>query len=120
MLLQTLRSFLIRPPISAFVTQLNLVDVENKPPNTQTLFRDISDSTLQSEMSTRIAPIAQSWIFDANDLKKTTVRSSSDPKTGEMTKFDVIQREGFDDIMQSVANDDDRQFEDFARSLGFV
>ena len=68
-------------------------------------------------MSTRIAPIAQSWIFDANDLKKTTVRSSSDPKTGEMANFDVIQREGFDDIMQAVANDEGKQFEYFARGL---
>ena len=68
-------------------------------------------------MSTRIAPIAHSWIFDANDLKKRVVRQSSDPNTGEMTEFDVIRREGFDDIMQSVANDDDSQFQGFARSL---
>ena len=91
----------------------------------------ISTSTLlQSEMSTRIAPIARSWIFDANDLKKTSVKASSCPNTGEMAEFDVIRREGFDDIMQSVAannndNDDDdddddkqKQFEEnFARSL---
>ena len=68
-------------------------------------------------MSTRIAPIAQSWIFDSSDLKKTSVRLSSCPDTGERTQFDVIRREGFDDIMESVANDDGNQFEDFARSL---
>ena len=34
-----------------------------------------------------------------------------------MAEFDVIQREGFDEIMQSVANDDDKQFENFARNL---
>ena len=74
---------------------------------------------MQSEMSTRtrMAHIARSWIFDANDLKKTSVKSSSCPNTGEMADFDVIRREGFDDIMQSVVNDDDKQFEVFARSL---
>lgn len=76
--------------------------------------RDVSTSTIKSEV---IAPIAQSWIFDSNDLKKTIVRSSSNPNTGERTQFDVIRREGFDDIMESVANDDGNQFEDFARSL---
>lgn len=76
-----------------------------------------SASTLQSDLSTHIAPIAQSWIFDANDLRKSSVRSSSCPNTGEMSEFDVIQKEGFDDIMQSVGNDDDKQFADFARNL---
>lgn len=109
--------YITLPSFSAFVTQLNLVDVENESPKKNLFRRNFSTSTLQSEMSTRIAPIANSWIFDANDLKRTTVRSSSCPNTGEMTEFDVIRREGFDDIMQSVANDDGKQFEDFARSL---
>ena len=100
---------------SAFVTQLNLVDVENE--SSHDAVNNVTTSTLQSEMSTRMAPIARSWIFDANDLKKTSVKSSSCPNTGEMADFDVIRREGFDDIMQSVVNDDDKQFEVFARSL---
>ena len=109
--------YIISPSFSAFVTQLNLVDVENEPPKKNLFRRNFSTSTLQTEMSTRIAPLANSWIYDANDLKRTTVRSSSCPKTGEMIEFDVIRREGFDDIMQAVANDDGKQFEDFARSL---
>lgn len=98
------------------MTQLNLVDVENEPQN-ETAFRNFSASRLNSDVSTQFAPIARSWIYDANDLKKTSVRSSSCPTTGEMANFDVIRREGFDDIMQSVANDDEKQFEDFARNL---
>ncbi len=107
-------------PILAFVTQLNLVDIDNEPPN-KDFARDTStstaNSTIRSEMSTRIAPIAESWIFDSSDLKKKSVRSSICSNTGEETQFDVIRREGFDDIMESVANDDGNQFEDFARSL---
>ncbi|MGK3733333.1 MAG: hypothetical protein ACI8RD_009612 [Bacillariaceae sp.] len=72
--------------------------------------------TLHSEMATRIAPIARSWIFDSNDINKTMVKSSSCPNTGEIVDFDVIRKEGFDDIMQSVANDEDKQI-DVARSL---
>jgi len=102
--------------VETFVTQLNLVDVENEPQN-ETAFRNFSASRLNSDVSTQFAPIARSWIYDANDLKKTSVRSSSCPTTGEMANFDVIRREGFDDIMQSVANDDEKQFEDFARNL---
>ena len=71
----------------------------------------------ESEMSAHIAPVVRSWAFDSNDFKKTEVKSSSCPKTGEIADFDVIRREGFDDIMQSVANDDGKNVEDFARSL---
>lgn len=77
---------------------------------------DPSTGTLHSEVTTRTASIARSWIFDPNDLKKTMVKSSSCPNTGEIVDFDVIRKEGFDDIMQSVANDDDKQIE-VARSL---
>jgi hypothetical protein len=100
----------------AFVTQLRLVDAENESSTSKPFLRDISAST-NSDMTTRIAPIAHSWLFDASDLKKRTVRSSSCPTSGETTEFDVIRREGFDEIMESVANDDDKQFEDFARSF---
>ena len=61
--------------------------------------------------------MVRSWAFDSNDLKKTDVKSSSCPQTGELSDFDIIKREGFDDIMQSVANDDSQKTEVFARSL---
>mmetsp|Transcript_3341 Transcript_3341/g.3723 ORF Transcript_3341/g.3723 Transcript_3341/m.3723 type:complete len:894 (-) Transcript_3341:100-2781(-) len=100
--------------VETFVTQISLVDVEelsNDEGGTS------STQTLQPEASTRISPISRSWIFDSNDLKKTAMKSSSCPITGEILDFDVIRREEFDDIMQSVANDDDKQIEVFARSL---
>jgi len=105
--------------VETFVNQLNLVDVGNESVNDDTNTRIDSTRTLrlQSDMPTHIAPIARSWIFDASDLKRTSVRSLSCPSTGEKTDFDIIRREGFDDIMQSVANDDDKQFEKFARCL---
>ena len=95
------------------------MDVENESVNEDTSTRIDSTRTsrLQSDMSTHIAPIARSWIFDASDLKRISVRSLSCPSTGEKTDFDIIRREGFDDIMQSVANGDDKQFENFARCL---
>jgi len=100
--------------VETFVTQISLVDVGESPYDEGATS---STQTLQSEASIRIAPIARSWIFDSNDLKKTAMKSSSCPITGDIIDFDVIRKDGFDDIMQSVANDDDKQIEVFARSL---
>jgi len=108
--------------VETFVTHLKLVDAGNEPePDSARSVATANTSTVfQSDVSLHIAPIARSWIFDASDLKKTSVRSLSCPDTGEMTDFDVIRREGFDDIIQSVGNNDDgdeKQFEEFARGI---
>jgi len=73
--------------------------------------------TIKPEISTHFAPIARSWFFDSNDLKKINVRSFSCPNTGEVKAFDVIRREGFDDIMEFVSTEKEKQFQDFAKSL---
>lgn len=98
--------------VETFVTQLSLVDVEEK---LEDAGGTSSIRTLQSEISTRITPITRSWIFDSNDLKKEIVKSNC-PISGKIIDFDLIHKEGFDDIIGKV-NNDYKQVEDFARSL---
>jgi hypothetical protein len=50
-------------------------------------------------------------------LKKTGIISSSCSRTGEIFDFDVIRREDYDDIMQTVANSTDKQSEELAMTL---
>jgi hypothetical protein len=51
-------------------------------------------------------------------LKKTGIISSSScSRTGEIFDFDVIHREDYDDIMQTVANTTDKQSEELAMTL---
>lgn len=88
---------------------MNLVEVDDELQHSGSVLDSSFLSVSMSEVSPTFAPFAQSWIFDSNDLKKTKVIASRSKKT----EFDVIRREGFDDIMESVGD----QFEETARSL---
>jgi hypothetical protein len=55
--------------------------------------------------------------FDADDLKKTGLITSKCSKTGQEFDFDIIRREGYDDIMSTVVNGSNKQSEQFARGL---
>lgn len=55
--------------------------------------------------------------FDADELQKTGIISSSCSRTGEIFDFDVIRRDDYDDIMQTVANTTDKQSEELAMTL---
>lgn len=78
----------------AFVTQLNLVDVE--------------DEVLAGKRN----PLS----FDATELHKTDIISTNCSLTGETLQFDIIKREGYDEIMETVANQSS-QSEAVAKSL---
>ncbi|KAG7368074.1 hypothetical protein IV203_030817 [Nitzschia inconspicua] len=81
--------------VETFMTQLNLVDVEDEI------------------LAGRCNPLS----FDATELHKTDIVSTNCSVTGEALRFDVIQREGYDEIMESVANQNNDQSETFAKSL---
>ena len=79
---------------------MNLVEVDDELPHPGSSLDTTLLSVSMTEVSPTFAPFAQSWFFDANDLKKTKVIASRSKKT----EFDVIRREGFDDIMESVGD----------------
>ena len=54
--------------------------------------------------------------FDATELSKMDMISKSCSHTGETLQFDIIKREGYDEIMEAVANQTSSQSEEFARS----
>lgn len=57
-------------------------------------------------------------IFDTTELHKTDIISTNCSLTGETLQFDVIKREGYDEIMESVAvANQNGQCEAFAKSL---
>ena len=90
---------------------MTLVEVDNDTTNQSAAFdTSLLSISLTDNMSPTFGPFARQWIFDSNDLKKTKMISSSSKRK---TEFDVIRREGFDDIMESVGD----QFEETARGL---
>ena len=54
--------------------------------------------------------------FDATELSKLDMITKSCSQTGETLQFDVIKREGYDEIMEAVANQTSSQSEAFAKS----
>jgi hypothetical protein len=76
------------------VTHLKLVDVE--------------DEVLAGKRN----PLS----FDASELHKTDIVSTNCSLTGETLQFDVIKREGYDEILEIVAKQNS-QSESLARSL---
>jgi hypothetical protein len=54
--------------------------------------------------------------FDATEFHKTDIVSTNCSLTGETSQFDVIKREGYDEILEIVANQNS-QSEALARNL---
>jgi hypothetical protein len=54
--------------------------------------------------------------FDASELNKMDMITKNCSQTGETLQFDIIKREGYDEIMEMVANQTSSQSEAFAKS----
>ena len=89
-----LRTLIFRISLVAFVTQLNLVDME-----------DDVHAGKRNLLS-----------FDATELSKMDMITKNCSQTGETLQFDIIKREGYDEIMETVANQTSSQSEAFATS----
>jgi hypothetical protein len=110
-----------------FVSQLNLVDAGDEGSSVLKACTSGPDAGLSIKIKEEdfvmksLTPIATSLTsslhFDSNDLKRRGIKTKICEKTNQDIQFDIIQKEGYDELMKAIANTSDRQNEELAINL---
>lgn len=105
-----------------FVSQLNLVEVGDEGRTAFLPAQNTSDGRETEDFVTKaMTPLANSLTsslhFDSNDLKRTGTKTTVCDDTNQDVQFDIIHKDGYDELMKAVTNTADRQNEELAMNL---